>query len=182
MLNPPCLIHSQPLFLIMTDWWTRVRMQARPVLRCIHRVLNNGWNAKSHQRYQCTDRPSECWEVVSPVVVEREAKPLVTGLKLQSSCYAAVVTILPVSSTCPLPSVHTCMSSLDWMCGMCVPFPPQSLQVCCNEKKTCFLLWGRKRTEGTASIINADSEFINLPFCKSKCNWTRLQKSTRLSV
>lgn len=98
-----------------------------------------------------------------------------TQLLSLTRSYTAVFTVM--SSTCPFPQ---CVYVCAWMVHMCALF------ICASEsvatRTACFLFRGRKRTEGTPSAKHADSEFINLHFCTSKCNWTRLQKCTRLLI
>lgn len=90
--------------------------------------------------------------------------------------YAAVFTVM--SSTCPLPRcIYVCVCV--WMVYICALFICAS--VCCNEDSLSSCCAGR-HSEGTPSAKNADSEFINMHFCTSKCNWTRLQKCTSLLI
>lgn len=55
-------------------------------------------------------------------------------------------------------------------------------RVCCCEDSLFPVVREEMIREARASAKNADSEFINLRFCKSKCNWTRLQKCISLLI
>lgn len=138
-------------------WAARKPWLLRGVQVHSQRLLNDAWNAKSHWRYHSTGRPPQAGRLVSPTAARREAKSPAADLRLELSCflkpnpYSAVFTGPSVSSTCPLPPcicAHS-LQSCTYATHLCSSFS------CASEsgatRAACFLLWGRKRTEGTAS-------------------------------
>lgn len=89
--------------------------------------------------------PLNAVRLVSPTVVQREAKSPMTELKLQSSCflkpnYTAVFTVMSVSSTCPLPRYIRVCVPYKCMYGIHLcPFVPEPLSLLQWEKPvSCY--------------------------------------------